>query len=218
MADVFISYRNLPERRAYARRLATILRAHGIEVWWDFGLAEGESYRQQITDELGRARVVVPLWCAESILSKWVAMEAEFGRDKLLPVRLQNVAPPDAFEAIHAADLIGWDGTIGPPGCRHSCGGCASGSANRARHQPIRWRSWLTYRSCRRCRCQSRFALHDLHRWLGPGSRALRSPGSAALRRGCLVRRGCYYICSGRWAAGQCRCQHLEGHGRKPKW
>jgi formylglycine-generating enzyme required for sulfatase activity len=115
MADVFISYRNTPERRAFARRLATILRAHGVEVWWDYGLAEGESYRQQITDELAKARVVIPLWCAESIHSKWVAMEAELGKDKLLPVRLQNIAPPDAFEAIHAADLVGWDGTISHP-------------------------------------------------------------------------------------------------------
>ncbi len=115
MADVFISYRNLPERRAYASRLALILRAHGLEVWWDYGLAQGESYRQQITDELARARVVVPLWCEEGVRSNWIAMEAELGRDKLSPARLQNVSPPDAFEGIHAADLIGWDGSVSNP-------------------------------------------------------------------------------------------------------
>ena len=112
MADVFISYRNTPERRALVRRLAAILRAHEVTVWWDYGLEAGESYRAQITTELAKARVVAPLWCAESVNSKWVRMEAELGKDKLVPARLQRVTPPDAFEAIHAADLIGWDGAV----------------------------------------------------------------------------------------------------------
>ena len=115
MADVFISYRNTPDRRIIVRRLATILRAHEISVWWDYGLEAGESYRAQITAELASARVVSPLWCAESIQSPWVRMEAELGKDKLVPARLQKVVPPDAFEAIQAADLIGWDGAVGSP-------------------------------------------------------------------------------------------------------
>jgi len=115
MADVFISYRNTPDRRVIVRRLATILRAHEITVWWDYGLEAGESYRAQITAELASARVVSPLWCAESIQSPWVKMEAELGKDKLVPARLQKVVPPDAFEAIQAADLIGWDGAVGSP-------------------------------------------------------------------------------------------------------
>ena len=115
MADVFISYRNTPDRRIIVRRLSTILRAHEITVWWDYGLEAGESYRAQITAELANARVVSPLWCAESIQSPWVRMEAELGKDKLVPARLQKVVPPDAFEAIQAADLIGWDGAVGSP-------------------------------------------------------------------------------------------------------
>jgi len=112
MADVFLSYRNTPERRAFVKRLALLLRAHEVSVWWDYGLEAGESYRAQITDELSKARIVAPLWCAESIRSKWVAMEAELGKDKLVPARLQKVVPPEAFEAIQAADLIGWDGAV----------------------------------------------------------------------------------------------------------
>jgi formylglycine-generating enzyme required for sulfatase activity len=115
MADVFISYRNTPDRRAIVRRLATILRAYEVTVWWDYGLEAGESYRAQIMTELANARVVAPLWCVESVQSPWVRMEAEFGKDKLVPARLQKVAPPDAFEAIQAADLIGWDGAVGSP-------------------------------------------------------------------------------------------------------
>lgn len=112
MADVFLSYRHTPERRAFVKRLALLLRAHEITVWWDYGLEAGESYRAQITEELAIARIVAPLWCAESIQSKWVAMEAELGKDKLVPARLQTVIPPEAFEAIQAADLIGWDGAV----------------------------------------------------------------------------------------------------------
>jgi hypothetical protein len=112
MADVFLSYRNTPERRAIVRRLATILR---VTVWWDYGLEAGERYRTQIVTELANARIVVPLWCAESVQSRWVRMEAELGKDKLLPGRLQKVSTPVAFEGIHAADLTGWDGAVGSP-------------------------------------------------------------------------------------------------------
>ena len=115
MADVFISYRNTPERRAFVKRLAVMLRAHDVSVWWDYGLEAGESYCAQITGELAKAGVVAPLWCSQSIHSKWVAMEAEFGKDKLVPARLQKVVPPDAFEAIQAANLIGWDGNVAYP-------------------------------------------------------------------------------------------------------
>jgi hypothetical protein len=115
MADVFLSYRNTEERRKLVGRLATILRAHGISVWWDYGLEAGESYRDQIVKALGEARVVVPVWCAESVKSQWVAMEAELGRDKLLPVRLQRVAPPPKFESLHAVHLERWDGSILDP-------------------------------------------------------------------------------------------------------
>jgi hypothetical protein len=80
MADVFICYRNTPERRALVRRLAAILRAHEVTVWWDYGLEAGESYRAQITTELANARLVAPLWCEESVNSQWVRMEVELDK------------------------------------------------------------------------------------------------------------------------------------------
>lgn len=115
MADIFLSYRNLPDRRAIVARLAYILDAHKISVWWDYGLDAGDSYREQITREMASARIVVPLWCEESVASPWVLMEAELGKDKLFPARLQAVAPPTAFESIHAAHLENWDGDINSP-------------------------------------------------------------------------------------------------------
>jgi TPR repeat protein len=39
-------------------------------------------------------------------------MEAELTKDKLVPARLQKVAPPASFEGIQAEDLVQWDGRI----------------------------------------------------------------------------------------------------------
>lgn len=114
MPDVFLSYRNTPERRAYVERLQLLLDAYGLTVWWDYGLEAGKGYETQIVTELQAAGLIMPLWCEESIHSVWVAREAKFGLDheKLLPARLQAVRPPDPFEPIQAQDLVGWDGAV----------------------------------------------------------------------------------------------------------
>lgn len=115
MADVFLSYRNTPERRAYVRRLARILRAHEITVWWDHGLEAGDSYKSQILAEIANAEVVSPVWCEESVRSQWVQLEAKAGVNKLFPLCLQKVKPPEEFEAIQAADLSDWCGEVNHP-------------------------------------------------------------------------------------------------------
>jgi hypothetical protein len=115
VAEVFISYRKTPERRAIVRRLAVILRAYGLSVWWDDNLVAGEKYRERIIKELDEARIVAPLWCEESIVSEWVLNESAMGAGKLMPAFLQRVPPPQAFEGFHAADLTGWDGAANSP-------------------------------------------------------------------------------------------------------
>ncbi len=115
MADVFLSYRNTEERRAIIARLATILRAHGLTVWWDYGLAAGASFKEQIEAELIAARIVIPVWCEESIKSDWVKREATLAKGKLLPIRLQRVQPPAGFEHLHAHHLERWTGSILDP-------------------------------------------------------------------------------------------------------
>ncbi len=42
-------------------------------------------------------------------------MEAEFGKDRLVPARFQSVPPPKEFAEIQAADLVGWNGSIDDP-------------------------------------------------------------------------------------------------------
>ncbi len=111
MADVFLSYKRSPTRRLIVRRLALILRAHEISVWWDTGLESGKEFPEELEREVHAAQVVVPLWCSMSVRSPWVLHEATIGRAKLLPMRLQDVSPPSAFMTIQACDLVGWDGS-----------------------------------------------------------------------------------------------------------
>lgn len=115
MADVFLSYKNTEERRRMVTRFATILRAHGISVWWDYGLEAGESYAEQIAAALDEAKIVIPFWCEESVKSEWVQQEAARGEEKLFPARLQRVSPPPRFEMLHAAHLEHWNGSILDP-------------------------------------------------------------------------------------------------------
>lgn len=115
MPDVFLSYRNRPARRAIVRRISTLLRNYGLEVWWDFGLEAGEEFHPQIRQTLRDARVVVVLWCSESVASEWVQSEANDAGDRLLPVRLQNVVPPGRYADLQSFDLTHWDGSISAP-------------------------------------------------------------------------------------------------------
>jgi hypothetical protein len=74
----------MPDRRLIVRRLATVLRAYGVNVWWDYGLEAGESFRAQIMTELANARIVAPLWCVESVQPKtgsWIGSSADGGMD-----------------------------------------------------------------------------------------------------------------------------------------
>jgi len=97
------------------KRLATLLRNYELKVWWDYGLEAGIEFEPQILQRLQEAKVVVVLWCAESIRSEWVYREAIQAGERLLPVRLQNVTPPEPFEKRQSLDLTHWDGSISAP-------------------------------------------------------------------------------------------------------
>lgn len=81
--DIFLSYRNLPLIRTRIGRLAAILAGHGYKVWWDFGLEAGVPFQEQIFRAIERSKIVMPVWCSQSIASDWVLMEARLGESKL---------------------------------------------------------------------------------------------------------------------------------------
>lgn len=114
MADVFISYKS--ERRAAAEHLADILEDHGYSVWFDYALATGASFSEQIAKELEAAKCVVVLWCSLSVDSIWVKREASYALDrgKLCPAFIEHVELPFPFHHEQTINLRNWDGAPRP--------------------------------------------------------------------------------------------------------
>ena len=114
MADVFISYKS--ERRAAAEHLADILEDHGYSVWFDYALATGDSFSEQIGRELEAASCVVVLWCSLSVDSKWVKREASFAQDrgKICPAFIERIELPFPFHHEQTISLLSWNGEPKP--------------------------------------------------------------------------------------------------------
>jgi tetratricopeptide (TPR) repeat protein len=108
--DVFVSYAR--EDRPTASNLAAALQARGISVWWDREILGGTEFSAVIEQELNRARVALVLWSENAVRSSFVRDESAraLAADKLLPVRIEAVAPPLGFGQIHTLDLLDWQG------------------------------------------------------------------------------------------------------------
>lgn len=115
MADIFISYKKEDAGRVV--RIVEGLRQEGFTVWWDHGIAPGAEWDRAIQAELDAAKCVVAVWSEKSVSAPWVKEEAGVGkaRGALVPVRIDEVAPPLGFGLIQAADLWDWDGDIEDP-------------------------------------------------------------------------------------------------------
>ena len=110
MSGIFISYAR--EDRTKVDALAKALEDRGWEVWWDWTIAVGETWREVITEALEAAECVVVAWSKEAIKSHWVCEEAEEGRARkiLAPVLIEEVKPPLGFRQMQAASLVNWRG------------------------------------------------------------------------------------------------------------
>jgi len=151
LADVFISYAR--EDRDQAERLARALTQEGLEVWWDVeSLRSGsESFSQSIDEALKDAERVLVLWSPHSVESKWVDAEALRAWDagKLHSIRLTEDVPVRVpFNASHARNLSGWDGSRDFPELRRllddirtqkmrASGAMASGEALSTHGEPV---------------------------------------------------------------------------------
>ena len=115
MADIFLSYSRAD--RPKAQMVAEALIAEGFSVWWDKVLRAGQTYDEVTEGMLRDADVVVVLWSAVSVKSKWVRAEATLGQrtSVLVPAMMENVDRPIMFELTQSADLVGWEGDRSDP-------------------------------------------------------------------------------------------------------
>lgn len=117
MNEVFVSYKREDEARV--GRLVRALERAGFSVWWDRGLAAGESWRAQIQAALDAAQCVIVVWTKASVGPAGDFVRDEAGQAKrrcvLLPVLLDRVAPPLGFGELQAIDLSRWTGRQGDP-------------------------------------------------------------------------------------------------------
>ena len=110
-ADIFFSYDT--DDRERVRPIVAMLEARGWKVFWDRDIRTGSGWRNAIATSLAGARCVVVAWSRHSIESTWVHEEADEGmrRKILVPICIDDVAPPIGFRSVQAAMLATWDGT-----------------------------------------------------------------------------------------------------------
>jgi hypothetical protein len=113
---VFLSYAS--EDRARVMPIVDQLQAESISVFWDRRIPPGADPMVHLEQKLAEATCVVAVWTHTSIGSKFVRAEAQHGfdRDRLVPVRLDEVVPPFPFTGVQAADLSTWDGSAAAEG------------------------------------------------------------------------------------------------------
>jgi len=111
MSDIFISYASADKLRV--QRIVEVLTQCGLDVWWDKSIPPGRNFDEVIEEALASARCVIVAWSNQSVLSKWVRVEAAEGdrRELLVPILLDDVRIPLEFRRIQAAKLMDWDGT-----------------------------------------------------------------------------------------------------------
>lgn len=106
MSDVFLSYAR--EDLALAQKLASLLEANGLDVWWDRRLIAGDAINTTIEQAIDGAKAVIVLWSPNSIASRWVNGEAETAAEsqKLLPVKIAECRLPLNFRTLHTPEVF----------------------------------------------------------------------------------------------------------------
>lgn len=96
--DVFISYRRTD--LAHARRLHDLLKAQGVDAWYDVQVGAGQDWRAATAAALSRSRIFVLLFSKAAAASEDIAKElaaATLSKKLIVPVRIEDVQPEGAF-------------------------------------------------------------------------------------------------------------------------
>lgn len=115
MSDIFISYAQ--QDRNSAQKIATALESQGFTVWWDRVIPAGRIFDDVIEQALDSSDCVLVLWSKDSVISKWVKIEASeaANRNILLPVQIDTCKPSLRFRQYQSIDLITWQGDTSNP-------------------------------------------------------------------------------------------------------
>ncbi len=89
------------------------LTEQSLPLWWDSDLGAGDSWRNEISQKLSEAKVVVTFWTKNSVKSPSVIEEASNAQKlgKLVHVRLDASPLPYGFAETQYLELRDWDGT-----------------------------------------------------------------------------------------------------------
>jgi CO dehydrogenase nickel-insertion accessory protein CooC1 len=103
--QVFLSYASADRERIIA--VAAALSRRNLRVQVEKTLEPGSDYSSAVSQQLDASDAIVVFWSRDAIESGWVKTEAEEGmrRGILVPVLLDDVAPPLAFRSVQSADL-----------------------------------------------------------------------------------------------------------------
>jgi TolB-like protein len=115
LADIFVSYSSKDLHRV--EPIVGHLEAAGFSVWWDRQIQGGTMFSKKIEAEVEKAQVVLVVWSASSLESRWVADEVDLALQtgKLVPIRIDGVNAPMGFRQIQTIDFSGWAGGTEEP-------------------------------------------------------------------------------------------------------
>ena len=107
MSDIFISYNSAD--RDWVSKLAKLLVKEDYTVFWDRKIPIGQQWDTFIFERLEQSKCIIVVWSNQSVASDWVRREASHAREhkKILPVLMEQVAPPFGFGDFQSADLTG---------------------------------------------------------------------------------------------------------------
>jgi len=111
MPSIFISYsrKELEKISLFVQRFEVETKGKSYDILWDKQIQTGEYFPEEIQEMLDTATIIVVFWSKNSVKSHWVKDEATFGlkRNKIFPIRIDDVEIPLPFENRQTEDLIG---------------------------------------------------------------------------------------------------------------
>ncbi|MFI5952521.1 TIR domain-containing protein [Cryptosporangium sp. NPDC051539] len=106
--SVFLSYSR--RDRPYVEKLAALLAAAGVAAWWDFDLAVGDAFPDELQDRIDACAAFVVVLSPDAVSSAWVKNELHYALERgkrILPLMLAPCRVPLQLVSLHREDVTG---------------------------------------------------------------------------------------------------------------